>query len=374
MYFKSEQIVKFCSSSTLKNFNWIDQEFSHNSSSIGNVVNSLGNSKYSKQLKWKKVNEIFGNTFNLYNEIYSGYALQGNLGNCYLVATLNSLAHSKTNIKHITDTIKQYKYGCFEVDLFLPLYFKKQSFTYGLFKYVKYTLLSKFTFQNKKIYVDDYFPVNNNNTVTNKNDNNYFDLEFCNPKGYSVWPIVIEKAFAKHFGSYWNSSGNNAYYALIALTSNLDMKIYKTRNFDNDDLFNIIKYYSDHNDIVLTSTNEIKNDFQLGLLSSHLYSVEGTIKIKYEDYQEYKEFKDYTNKVKEVSEDYNENNDNDHNENYIQLIKLRNNNNKNLIWNGKYYDCLKRNFNKELNVFCISVEDYKKYFYSIIINTDNTNI
>jgi len=62
--------------------------------------------------------------------------------------------------------------------------------------------------QEEYVIVDDYFPA--------KMDNNRYTWAFCKggDLGDELWPMVLEKAYAKHYGAYENIEAGKVHYAL----------------------------------------------------------------------------------------------------------------------------------------------------------------
>ena len=57
------------------------------------------------------------------------------------------------------------------------------------------------------VTVDDYIPCDENNMPI-----------FCKPKGNQIWMLLLEKAYAKLFGSYFSLTGGDTSQALIDLS------------------------------------------------------------------------------------------------------------------------------------------------------------
>ena len=63
------------------------------------------------------------------------------------------------------------------------------------------------------ITVDDYFPCSQNGT------HSYVRVSSGNTNTKEIWPMLIEKAYAKMYGSYQNISGGYVDAALADLTN-----------------------------------------------------------------------------------------------------------------------------------------------------------
>ena len=190
--------------------------------------------------------------------------------------------------------------------------------------------------------MDDKFPF-----VNNKGKD---ELTFCqiNGKSNSIWPLIMEKVWAKLNNSYEDIIEGNVSDIFYFYTP-CPIKIYH-HDIKYNNLFEKIKYAIDNNFIVCADINSQKENqllHKLGVLSNHAYRIIG-----------------YGTLL-------------DSNGNIYNLIKIYNNY-EITSWTGnwspnsaKWSDEFKRYLNydpdKEKNVYYININDYLKFYSSTYI-------
>ena len=129
-----------------------------------------------EKIIWKRLSEIFGNDFDIYpskENMHLTEIKQGDLGNCYLLSSLISLLQYPHLLLNIIDMqLSNKKCGYYILNFFIDGEFQK-------------------------VIIDDYFPIN----IKNNN------LSFTKSNKETLWPILIEKAWAKVNGGYSNIIG-----------------------------------------------------------------------------------------------------------------------------------------------------------------------
>jgi hypothetical protein len=106
--------------------------------------------------------------FSLYDKIDSGDIHQGGLGDCYFLSSLASMAEFPARIKRIFVTKEVNKAGCYAVEIYIA----------G---------------QLRTVMIDDRFPYNER----------IGKWAFSRPsKSNEIWVLILEKVWAKVFGSY----------------------------------------------------------------------------------------------------------------------------------------------------------------------------
>ena len=203
---------------------------------------------------WSKLNKIknvsrlnmFRETKNMKDDI-----VQGELGNNNFLSVLISLLENdKSNIKRIINPGARGSDGAFESKVFI-------------------------NGEPVPVVLDDQFPVSS----TNK-------LAFCgiNDSSGNIWPIVIEKAWAKCNKTYENIISGNATESLEFLTP-APIDTFPHEEEDNNYLLENIKMALNNKYIVLADTNinenaNVEKLAKLGLITNHAYQVIDTANIK----------------------------------------------------------------------------------------------
>ena len=151
-----------------------DPQFPPNSSCL---AKDWGEVEYSLQREWKsfefkRIDEIFPQPIKVFNDISPNDILQGKLGDCYYLSTLSAIAEFPKRIERLFDTQEYQPSGCYTVNIY----------EMGV---------------ETDFIVDDYFPCSVEDG----------SIAFSGPKVESgvteMWVLLLEKAWAKRFGSYW---------------------------------------------------------------------------------------------------------------------------------------------------------------------------
>lgn len=125
-----------------------------------------------RKIVWKRITEIVPNAKIVEDEIDPSDVQQGNVGDCYFLACISSIAEVPERIKRIF---------CHEMEINPWGIYRMQIVEQGVYK---------------EIIIDDFIPVfeGTNRPV------------FCRPIGKEVWVMLLEKAWAKISGSYGDTS------------------------------------------------------------------------------------------------------------------------------------------------------------------------
>ncbi len=180
--------------------------------------------------------------------------IQGELGdNNFLSVLIALVQNDKLNIKNIVDYEAKATDQAFEAIVFI-------------------------NGEPVPVIVDNQFPVLANNKV-NK-------FAFCGVNDYSgnIWPIVIEKVWAKCNKTYENIISGNATESLEFLTP-APVDTYSHIEVDNNELFQNIRNALKNKYIILADTNISENTnveklVKLGLITNHAYQVIDTATVK----------------------------------------------------------------------------------------------
>jgi calpain-15 len=118
---------------------------------------------------WKRPSEVYGKgKFCVYREIRPDDIRQGACGNCYFLSSISSLAENPERIQNMFLTKEVNEAGCYAMKFFV-------------------------NGEPRVIVVDDYFPYDN------------YKQEWAFSRSNSdkeIWVLLLEKAWAKIFGSY----------------------------------------------------------------------------------------------------------------------------------------------------------------------------
>jgi len=208
---------------------------------------SLGSDKWGK-VEWKRASEIFGDKLKLYEgKIEPNDIKQGRLGDCYFLCCLASLAEWPERIRNLIVEKEISKEGKYTVQLYAK----------GI---------------NKKITIDDRFPC----IAGTK------EPLFTKGNGPELWVLVLEKAYAKAYGSYANIEAGNVGRAMFELTG------YPVRTFKNneqtlDELWTRLSRW-DKSQYAMTACvpEDPAEDLQstVGLIEGHAYSLIGVMELE----------------------------------------------------------------------------------------------
>ena len=172
--------------------------------------------------------------------------VQGALGDCYYLSALSALAEYKDRIINIFKSKEINEYGCYQIKCYI----------HG---------------DEVHLVLDDYFPC--------VGSDNQPQLAFSSVdlKDYNIWPLLLEKAWAKVNKNYDNIICGTAAHAFQFLTPAGIEVYYHSENFYK--LYNHIKEADDRKFIICTDISENSNTAStsiitsLGLLTNHAYSI-----------------------------------------------------------------------------------------------------
>ncbi len=258
------------------------------------------------QIEWKRPSEIFGhNKYLLFEDkIEISDIIQGTLNDCSFLASLGALSKYPNLIFQIFKTKTVNQNGLYELIFFID----------GEFQI---------------IIIDDYLPVNKN---TKK-------LVFAKNKNYEIWVCLIEKAWAKLYGSY-NNITNIWMHQVLEVLTGFPSEFFLHNKYSIDELWSQLTFADSQNCILSCSTNF--NVKETGLVDVHAYTLIGTYIIR-------------------------------KNGELIKLVRLRNTwgygewngdwSDKSKLWDD---DCKKQveYVDKNDGTFYMSFNDYYKYFMS----------
>ena len=123
-------------------------------------------------LVWRRPRDVYGeNNYTVFRNIGPNDIIQGKCGDCYFLSTLSSFAETPARIKKIFLNTEVNEAGIYAVSLYV-------------------------NGEKRTVVVDDHFPY----------DTNTDRWAMCRPSRddgvQEIWPLILEKAWAKVFGSY----------------------------------------------------------------------------------------------------------------------------------------------------------------------------
>jgi len=236
---KLEKLTQYCKQNGIL---FVDKEFPPEKASL---CLSPPHPDYRGQfdrISWKRASELFGEgTYDVFNDISPDDIRQGALGDCYFLCSLSSLAEQPELIRRLFDVTKVNEHGIYSVWL---------NINGGWKSYI----------------LDEYFP-----SVQARNG---FDLAFSKTDQKELWVILLEKAYAKAYGSYWDIIGGDPVHALRDLTGAPYDRIEDYS--DMNAAWEKLKIFNTQNFIItcFTKSTEITEEKSgNGLVSGHAYSI-----------------------------------------------------------------------------------------------------
>ena len=202
------------------------------------------------EFKWGSAEEIFGKgDYSVFNSIDPSDIQQGRLGDCYLLCAMSSLAERPSLIHRLFDTEEPNEYGVYAVWLNIN----------GMWR---------------EVVVDDLFPV-----VQPPYQRGAIEFAFSRTSEDELWPMIIEKAYAKVYGSYSRIAAGDPIHALRDLTG-APYKVYMfNQQFTPQEIDQFWKELFDAERrgwicVCGTQSTRISEEKQVnGLLSGHAYSL-----------------------------------------------------------------------------------------------------
>ena len=178
-------------------FDWKDPSFPPDMRSI--VDESLDENRHLPEwetLCWKRPKDVYGKQnipFTIFETIGPNDVKQGRCGDCYFLASLSSLAEYPDRVKNIFITKEVNEAGCYAVNLFV-------------------------NGERRTVVVDDYFPYDEDNERWAFSRPSEEEDEKNGKTTKEIWVLILEKAWAKVYGSYQRIEAGLAGEAFNALT------------------------------------------------------------------------------------------------------------------------------------------------------------
>lgn len=226
---------------------WEDEEFPPQFKSLFDRSIDQGDRSKYQQFKWKRAKEIYPNAKLFSGGIDPNDINQGALGDCYLLATLSSMAENPEDI--------------------MAMFYNKTLNDAGIY-------LIYFWINGVKtgVIVDDYLPTQNG------------QMAFANGKDEELWVCLIEKAWAKIHGSYHRTEGGLPCFANTHLAGVPSESImHDDDEFDLDEFWRTLQNSDKRHFTMMAASHgqgEAENDE--GIIAGHAYSIISVAQFEHE--------------------------------------------------------------------------------------------
>ena len=189
---------------------------------------------------WKRVDEIYNQPIKVFEGIEPNDIKQGQLGDCYFLSVLSAMAEFPHRIEKLFDTQEFQESGCYTINIC----------DMGIWQ---------------DVTVDDYFPTYGNAVA--------FSGPQVEKNITEIWVLLLEKAWAKLFGSYYIINAGFTEDALRDLTGAPCENIMH----DDESLWDKV-YKGNQANYIMTAAStgtEGAGDLvnQVGLVTLHAYAV-----------------------------------------------------------------------------------------------------
>ena len=171
---------------------------------------------------WKRPSEVYGaGNYSVFKGISPTDIRQGDCGDCYFLSSISSLAEFPERVENIFITKDMNEAGCYALQFYI-------------------------NGEPETVVVDDLFPWSNHKNTwafsRSSNDN-------------EIWVLLLEKAWAKIFGSYQRIEGGTTGEALPALTGAPTQMILHAETEDKEFIWNTIKEADAKDYVIATSVS-----------------------------------------------------------------------------------------------------------------------
>ncbi|XP_048792171.1 calpain-13-like isoform X5 [Lagopus muta] len=207
-----------------------------------------------QQIVWKRPRELLRNPFFIMDGVSRFDIIQGEIGDCWMLAALGSLTMQKRFLENV-----------------LPKDQGFQSDYAGIFHF-RFWQFGDWV----DVVIDDRLPFLNGNYLS------------VHPRtSNEFWPSLLEKAYAKLQGSYQNLHGGYISDALVDFTGGVQMQF--SLKDPPPDLEDILKAASKSQCLMGCSTSGRMRNTVLrnGIVQGHAYTVTGAVKIRFKNHWEH---------------------------------------------------------------------------------------
>lgn len=217
---KVPELTKICQARQLR---FVDPEFKPQFQSLFKGSPDLAERYAWKELQWARALDVLGEEeFSLFNEITPQNIIQGHLENDFMLCALAALAERPALIRRLFDTDKPSPEGMYSVWLNIA----------GSWQ---------------QIVVDDFFPI--------EIHGNACEFAFTRTREDEIWPLILEKAYAKAYGSYDLISGGDVMHTLRDFTG-APYEILENISGDSEELWKQLTSSMQKNYIVVAYRNQ----------------------------------------------------------------------------------------------------------------------
>ncbi|XP_074434314.1 calpain-13 [Larus michahellis] len=224
-----------------------DATFPPHFSSIG--PNLLPEDKL-RQIQWKRPTELQRNPFLIIDGVSRFDIMQGEIGDCWMLAALGSLTLQKQFLENVLPKDQGFQ------DNYAGI------FHFRFWQYGDWV----------DVVIDDRLPFLNGRYLS------------VHPRiSNEFWPSLLEKAYAKLRGSYQNLHGGYLSDALVDLTGGVQVQF--SLKDPPSDLEEILKAAAKSQCLMGCSTSGHLRNIELrnGIVQGHAYTVTGAVKIRYKN-------------------------------------------------------------------------------------------
>ena len=303
---------------------FVDSEFHPNKKSLVGYSEKPDRIRHMNSFVFKRSSDYFGPSVQVYDTMSPGDIMQGQLGDCYFLAAVSSIAENPERLRRLFLSKKNHGNGIYAVAMCLN----------GVWE---------------EIILDDFAPCTRDG-----------QLAFNRSKTHELWVVLLEKAWAKVHGGYLNIEAGLTREALRDLTG-ASAKTYFLKQ-KPDELWERLMKAEENNFIMTAGSDNLNSGSdsyiqKIGICGSHAYSLLAVYQIeqKYGRYRRKRLGQEHTDK----------------------LVKLRNPWGRG-EWQGKWSDndpnwtpelkqILGFTGKKEDGIFFMSWEEFQKYYSDVQI-------
>jgi len=200
-----------------------------------------------KKFQWKRLSEIYEQRARVFNHIDPNDILQGELGDCYFLSSLSALAEKPDRIERLFETPYYDPTGHYKIRI-------------------------RDMGEMQQILIDDFIPCTEAGQVAFSRSKSEPDARSGRHEVAELWVILLEKAWAKKFGSYYTIDAGYNSDVLTDLTG-APCRLMTTAA---EDLWEEMQEADDLGYIMAASSGEEAGADQAGLnglVGSHAYAV-----------------------------------------------------------------------------------------------------